>query len=274
MKINRNLIELEQFLSDNELSVNMGKTSIKELMIKQKKGRLGGEPPSIIVTTEHGEQREIKDNTNFRILGANIQQNMGWSSHLETGKKAVFPKVRKQFGAIKMLGKQLPRKCKKLLVEGLLISKMQYLLVVWGNQEGRMMTTAQRLENQMARWITGCGKGIRITSLMDEVGWKTMKEMVRIQSLTMIWKLINIEKPEILREKIVVEDDLHLTSRTPRLKFTENSFLIKSIKIWNDTPLEIRQMKSLPTFKRHIDKWIKEMRDKEPDQEGHQNLDG
>ena len=167
-----------------------------------------------------------------------------------------------------------PESAKKLLAEGLLISKMQYLLVVWGNTDGRLMTTAQRLENQMARWVTGCGRGTRITSLMEEVGWKTMKEMVKIQSLTMIWKLVHIEKPEILREKIVIENDLHLTSRTPRLKFTEASFLIRSIRTWNDTPLEVREIRSLPTFKRHIRKWIKDMIDKEPDQEGHSNLDG
>ena len=118
VKINKNLIKFEEFLTDNDLVVNMGKTSIKECMIKQKKGRLGGTPPQLVITTPQGTLKELKDSKNFRVLGANIQQNMGWSRHLETGDKAVFPKVRRQFGAMKMLGKQLPRESKKLLAEG------------------------------------------------------------------------------------------------------------------------------------------------------------
>ena len=265
IKINRILTELEDFLTDNDLTINMGKTLLKECMIKQKKGRTGGNPPSIDITTPQGEPKVITDSENFRVLGINIQQNMGWSSHLETGKKAVFPKIRKQFGALKMIGKKLPRTCKKLLVEGLLISKMQYMISVWANTDGKYNRTAQRLENQMARWVTGCGRFTRISSLMGEVGWWTIQEMSQIQSLTYLWKFIHIEKPEVLREMITIEDDLHLTSRTPRLKFTESSFLIRAIKTWNRLPPVTRELGNITTFKKHIKKWIKDNRDREPD---------
>ena len=38
-KITENLERLEDFLRDNELAVNIGKTAVLEAMIKQKKGR-------------------------------------------------------------------------------------------------------------------------------------------------------------------------------------------------------------------------------------------
>ena len=89
LRINLNLARLENYLSDNELAVNSGKTSILELMIKQKKGRTGGEPPHLIVKTQTGEMKTIKDNKNFRVLGTHLQQNMSWQNQLEAGPKAV-----------------------------------------------------------------------------------------------------------------------------------------------------------------------------------------
>ena len=41
----------------------------------------------------------------MKLLGTNLQQNLGWRAHLESGKKAILPTIRKQFGALKMPGK-------------------------------------------------------------------------------------------------------------------------------------------------------------------------
>ena len=49
LKLNLNLACLESFLHNNELAVNVSKTAIQELMIKQKKGRTKGDPPHLMV---------------------------------------------------------------------------------------------------------------------------------------------------------------------------------------------------------------------------------
>ena len=46
-KINENLKKLNIFLNDNELMLNVGKTHLLEIMTKQKKGRLQGQPPTL-----------------------------------------------------------------------------------------------------------------------------------------------------------------------------------------------------------------------------------
>ena len=219
IRININLSRLEGFLTDNELAVNSTKTLLKECMLKQKKGRTIGSPPHLVVRSRTGEMERIQDSKDFRVLGSNWQQNMGWSEHLEKGKRAALPKIRSQFGMIKMMSRQLPRKSKKLLAEGFLISKFQYLITLWGSGNTNVKT-AQRLLNKMSRWVTGCGRNIRIASLMEEVGWFSIQEMVNIQSLSQMWKLINTGKPVQLSDKIVTEEDKHLTTRAARLQFT------------------------------------------------------
>ena len=74
VKMNLNLARLESYLNDNELSINIGKTSILECMTKQKRGRLQGEPTHLMVQTKLGTIKRINDNPKFRILGANLHK--------------------------------------------------------------------------------------------------------------------------------------------------------------------------------------------------------
>ena len=85
--IRRSLHELTLYLNDNQLTLNLLKTSLTEIMIKQKRGRTRGQPPSLLVSGENGEDKLVEDSTFTRIFGGNIQNNMMWNSHLESGKK-------------------------------------------------------------------------------------------------------------------------------------------------------------------------------------------
>ena len=104
----RSLDELGCYLNDNKLIINTGKTAITECMIKQKKGKTPGPPPSLQVIGENGEDKVIEDADYIRILGANMQANMSWIRHLETGVKALLPAARKVLGILKHKGKMIP----------------------------------------------------------------------------------------------------------------------------------------------------------------------
>ena len=82
-----------------------------------------------------------------------MQQNFSWANHLERGNKAILPGIRRQFGALQQLSKQLPRASKKLLSEGLLLSRLSYMITQWGGATENFITTAQRLENKLANGL-------------------------------------------------------------------------------------------------------------------------
>ena len=260
-QIEVNMRMLEEFLNDNDLIINAEKTANMEAMIKQKRGRTPSEPPNLVVTTAGGHIKTIKDKREMRILGTNLEQNRSWMSPLENGKKAILPATRKKFGNLQQLGKMLPRASRKLLAEGLLISKMTYVIPQWGGAANNQILLAQILQNIIARWITGCGKKIRISSLLEEVGWFSIRELTEIRSLVQIWKVINVARPEMIREKITVNQDHTILMDHPRLQFTQQAFTWRTTTIWNSLPQNLREPKSLPTFKRRLKCWIKKMRD-------------
>ena len=111
----RNLDELSLYLTDNKLQINQSKTSITEIMIAQKRGKTPGTPPSLSVLKDDGTTKIGQDSQHTRELGANLENNMLWNAHLETGAKALLPSIRSQLGRLKSLRQSCPTVCQTKL---------------------------------------------------------------------------------------------------------------------------------------------------------------
>ena len=222
-------------------------------MIKQKKGGIPGQPPQLTVRQENGDMKTITDKNDLRLLGTNLQQNIIWNNHLE---KAIFPSVRRQFGTLKTVSKMLPMESKKILAERLLISKMLYVISQWGGTGTSQITTAQRLLNKMARWISGMGRKTKTMDLLRKLGWLSMKEQIRLHSIVQMWKIINLNKPEPIREKIQVTDTNDIIIHPTRLQFSQNIFTNRAAHDWNQMPQDLKLNKNLPNCKRKLKTWI------------------
>ena len=109
-------------------------------MIKQKRGQITGQPPSLLVESHPGQTELVEDTQSVRILGANIQHNMMWQSHLEMGPKALLPWVRQQLGLLKHLGDLIPMSSRKNLARGLIGSRMSYLMPLWGGGQQKVIS--------------------------------------------------------------------------------------------------------------------------------------
>ena len=192
-----------------------------------------GPPPHLEVETDTGEMKTIWDSGECRILGINIQANMTWISHLERGKKALLPSIRRQLGALQQMGSKLPRKCRKTLAEGLIISRLLYLIQTWGSTTENHLRRAQVLLNRTARWITGQRRRTRIRDIMIEVGWLDIKELHLLHSCVYMWKMINLITPQDLRDKLIIGEDNMIETKRPRLLFTSRGLRWKSTIIWN-----------------------------------------
>ena len=91
----------------------MAKTTILECMVQQKKGKTPGDPPTLLVEEAPGRDKLLTDAGRIRILGANIQASLAWSSHLESGERAMLPQARSMLGRLRHLGKTGPTQDQK-----------------------------------------------------------------------------------------------------------------------------------------------------------------
>ena len=257
----KTLEEIENFLIENELHLNVSKTTVLECMIPQKKGKTKGDPLHLEVNISETETKLITDKGSCRILGINFQANMSWICHLESGEKALLPKIRKQLGALRHLGAKIPKGSRRILANSLIISRLAYLVSIWGASTTNQTRRAQVLLNTTARWVTGLRKQTRVRTLMETLGWLTICEMNTLHSCMLMWKMIHHEKPGHLASRIEMEEDLKIKVTETRLQFTQRSFRWKTSIFWNTLPDEVRMETSILKFKKGVKTWIVSRRD-------------
>ena len=116
----------------NRLTINRSKTTIAEIMIGQKRARTGGPPPSLEEREKDGSIKTINCKNEVKLLGITLQDNITWGAHLDSGEEAILPELRKTLGILKHLGRAIPEKSRRLLSEGKIVSRLRYLVAIWG----------------------------------------------------------------------------------------------------------------------------------------------
>ena len=259
LRITDSLENISNFLNDNFLAINLPKTTLTEVMISQKRVRTPGLPPSIVVRDGQID-KTVVDKGFTRILGANIERNMSWQSHLETGPKSLLPAVRRQLGHLSHIGKLIPVKSRLALATGLIVGRLNYLLPLWGGAAESHLTKAQIVLNAAARWATGLSKRTRISDLMDATGWLSVREQARAATAIQTWKLLHYGTPGKLLERMTINDDLTISVGIPRLHFSQDCYRWRATREWNELPAELRGLVSISAFKKKLKVHIRSQR--------------
>ena len=121
-KISSNIMKIKDFLDTNTLLINLGKTEILEVMVRQKHMTVTGNTPQLTVTKPDGQLKVIVAGDSCRLLGGNLNKDMNWKHQIETGEKTVLPALRLIIGRIKVISHSIPTKSILLLANGLVRS--------------------------------------------------------------------------------------------------------------------------------------------------------
>ena len=145
--------------------------------MKQKRAKITGSPPSLTVLTPQNTSKTITAGKSTLLLGATLQDNSTWQSHLELGENALIPKIRrKKLGTLKYISKE----AKLLLINGHLMSLILYL---WAGTSTKYLQKIQVTLNNSARFITGKSKRTKTLELMASCNWMTIWELGTYHSL-------------------------------------------------------------------------------------------
>ena len=265
IKLKEGLDNLENFLTSNKLAINRSKTTISEVMIGQKRARTPGNPPTLSERDADRTMKIIECQQEVRLLGATLTDNITWTAHIETGEEALLPAIRKTLGILKHIGRAIPTKSKKILAEGLIVSRLRYLISIWGGTSERNLSRTQALLNNTARLITNKGRRTSTIELMTLCNWLTVGEMSQHSSLQLLWKTIRLGAPKAMKDKFLLNQDNTVSTQEPRLLHTSWSWRCRAANLWNCLPDHIRATQSLPKFKSLTKNWIVSRREQEPD---------
>ena len=247
---------VKDFLTANSMSINLGKSEIVETMVRQKRVTIQGVPPQLSVAKPDGTLKIILAKESCRLLGVNINRDATWSHQLSLGDKPVLKTLRSVLGVLTHVSNYLPMKSKLLLANGLFISRLLYLLPMWGGLPKRDMKTLQIIMNKCARMILGLPRKTRTRALMTGCQWLYFRELVEFHSLVQMFKIVNLGTPVNLRKTLIIDNDKRITTSNGRLKIVKNSFRWRTVSSWNSLPAHLILSGNLSSFKRNLRKFL------------------
>ena len=159
-------------------------------------------------------------------------------------------------------------KTRLLIGNGIFMSKLCYMITVWGGCPQYLLAALQVIQNAAMRAV--CKQGIRypITEMLKQTNWLSVKQLVFFHSVMQVWKVVNTRQPVYLHTRLVggtrprYADRLAaagslVRGRRPRLQLTESSWRWRSAGQWDKVPRDIREISSELTFKRKLKTWVK-----------------
>ena len=211
-----NLTSIAEYLESNRLTVNQAKTQILETMVYQKKCKIAGNPPMLAVLDEKKNVKILEANNYIRLLGVNLGSNLTWEYHLNTGQKSLLGELRSKLGGLSLLRKEIPKAARLVLANGIILSKMQYTMPVWGGLPKKNIRKLQTILNATARFVTGLSRQTSTPKLMEACKWMYATEMIEYHSLLTLWRILKDKQSNYFESRIVLDPvDLKIKCQRP-----------------------------------------------------------
>ena len=114
--------------------------------------------------------------------------------------------------------------------------------------------------------MTKLGRGTSVKTLLLQCGWLSVRQLATYHSLNLIYKTKRDTKPKYFYDKFTPEfayqtrlaqgNSIRSNEKVTKT-LTQQNFTFKSIKIWNELPIDIRTESSELKYKRKVKAWIK-----------------
>ena len=246
--LNSELDKVLQWLSMNKLLLNITKTKYMIFHYRQRKLK-PSDIPTIVI-----DNKIIDRVSSFDFLGITLQENLSWKEH--TNKIAM--KISRTIGIMGRLKRILPSKILKLIYNSLILSYLNYGIILWGFDLGRL----PKLQKKALRIITKSKYNAHTAPLLKKENLLTVGDIFEIQCLKLYFKIINNKVPSFFGEIMnsTVTHNYPLRSGEFRIPHTntrtaENRIRVYLPRLINNTPSIITDKihtHSLGGFARYI----------------------
>ena len=115
---------------------------------------------------------------------------MHWKQHLLENENSLIKSLTTRAGAIKKISRTASFKTRKMIANGIYMSKLIYLMPVWIGSEDYLVNALQVNLNKVARMVTKLDIFDPTNVLMQQCGWMTVKQLMVYHSLVLLHKIL------------------------------------------------------------------------------------
>ena len=141
-------------------------------------------------------------------------------------------------------------KTRKMLANGLFMSKLVYLMPLWGGCDKFLIKALQIVQNKAARTVTKLGIFTPVRTLLKQCGWLSVNQLVFFHTVVLLFKTLQNKSPEYLLSMAGIEYNYKSRAKDAgklrvvvgykldsELNF--KSYRWRSIRYWNQLPQDI-----------------------------------
>ena len=240
------LLNISEWMRVNKLSPNPSKT---EYMI------VGHHRKTKDVNLPNGlklNDSEIKQVSKTKSLGVMVDGNLKWDEQFKTAKN----KIGGGLASLKKLKNILPQSKLCSVYYAIVESHLRYVDLIWGSLPTMKLETLQPLHNRAQSIIESA-------RLKDNwsCDWLNVNNLIYSDRSVMTYKIMNKLSPGSLWDKFELRSmqSSYVTRschdlQIPRLNTEQakKGFKYSTLKIWKDTPVDIREAPTLGYFKKQL----------------------
>ena len=247
---NSDLENLRKWLIANKLSLNVAKT---EFMLIGSKQKISNSHPNVVI-----ENKQIKQVYECKTLGVTVDQHLSWKSNTEN----ICKKITAGISAIRRVKPFVDKETLISIYNAIVRPYFDYCCEVWDVFGETQSKRLQKLQNRAARIILNMSNDVNHSIALCELGWEPLKTLRKKAKAKMMYKVLNKMGPKSLTNLFSYKcekTNYHLRDIStglclpkPRSNNMKNSFMYNGAKLWNSIPKEIRESKSLSSFRNKI----------------------
>ena len=251
---------ISSYMTANKLVINDDKTHLVVMGTKATAARRDE------VTLQAGGHI-IRPTRTEKLLGGNICENLKWKEHLQENDQSLVRQLTSRINGLVKVSHCASFSTRLMVANGIFLSKLCYLIQLWGGADSYLLARLQVLQNKAARAVTGKSWFTSTRRLLEECKWLSVRQLVFYQTVMGVQKIVMSGKPDHLSKKFS-NDHPYRTRQAAGggLRFGENfdgksdlshtSFCYRGTVDYNRIPVYIRRAKTMQTFKYKLKQWI------------------
>jgi len=197
--------------------------------------------------------------TSVKNLGVTFDRTLSWDLHIRNVTKRVFQTL----AQIRRLFNVMPKETRRMVVESLIMPIFDYCNVLFTNMSSLSTTKLQRAQNACIKFITGGRKSDHVTPLYKELKMLKLNERRIMAQSILLWKVIKFKRPNYLFNSFIQMSQVHprdnrhthnlMQIPLHRTELFSKSFLVTSIKIWNEFKLsQFQEFTTCASLKKYM----------------------
>lgn len=195
--------------------------------------------------------------TMARNLGVIIDQHLSFGPHID----GVVKSVNFILYRLSLIRDHLDRETAQLLVQALVISRLDYCNSVLSGCSTSLLSKLQRLQNRAARLVLDAPKYSPSTPLLKQLHWLPVRLRVEYKILSLVHKSLYHTAPSYLQDLISAYSPPRtlrsggqsmLVVPKTRTTFGDRAFSVTGPRLFNELPRDLREVTSSVQFLRRL----------------------